>query len=171
MDNNTFGTRLRTARKKANMTQKDLAVAVGSKHNSVSNWENDQNMPDPDTIVKICEVLNVSASYMLPSKSAVANKAESAAEPSNAGISEAAMRIATLFDSLDDAGKELINVVIDLQVKRMEGEQMRVRRIPVIKGTEDSIVFAKYMSKREAQELAKEREELAKEREELAQRT
>jgi transcriptional regulator with XRE-family HTH domain len=68
MENNTFGTRLRAARKSANMTQKELASAIGAKHNSVSNWENDQNMPDPDTIVRICEVLNVGADYMLPSK-------------------------------------------------------------------------------------------------------
>lgn len=68
MENNTFGTRLREARKNAHMTQKELAAEIGAKHNSVSNWENDQNMPDPDTIVRICETLNVGADYMLPSK-------------------------------------------------------------------------------------------------------
>lgn len=68
MANNTFGARLREARKNAHMTQKELALEIGAKHNSVSNWENDQNMPDPDTIVRICETLNVGADYMLPSK-------------------------------------------------------------------------------------------------------
>lgn len=46
-------------RKKAGMTQKELADAVGAKKSSVSNWELAQNSPDIDTLVKICEVLNV----------------------------------------------------------------------------------------------------------------
>lgn len=80
MGNNTFGARLREARKNARMTQKELASAIGAKHNSVSNWENDQNMPDPDTIVRICETLNVGADYMLPSKNARGNSVEDPTE-------------------------------------------------------------------------------------------
>lgn len=68
----TFGSRLREARKAKQLTQKELAVQVGAKHNSVSNWENDLNKPDPDTIELLCEVLEVSADYLLPSRRAKA---------------------------------------------------------------------------------------------------
>ena len=50
---------IRFYRKKAGMTQKELADAVGAKKSSLSNWELAQNSPDIDTLVKICEVLNV----------------------------------------------------------------------------------------------------------------
>ena len=35
-----FGEKLRQARKNCRLTQKELAEAVGAKHNSISNWEN-----------------------------------------------------------------------------------------------------------------------------------
>ena len=46
----TFGQRLRKARKERGFTQKQLADLIDAKHNSVSDWENDKNKPDPDTI-------------------------------------------------------------------------------------------------------------------------
>ena len=67
-ENNVFGVRLREKRKENKLTQKQLAEIVGAKHNSVSDWERGYAMPDPDTIVLICEALNVSSAYLLPSK-------------------------------------------------------------------------------------------------------
>ena len=61
----TFGQKLKLARKNKKYTQKKLAEAIGAKHNSISNWENDQNKPDPDTIELICGVLDISANYLL----------------------------------------------------------------------------------------------------------
>ena len=148
-----FKDRLKEARKNAGLSQEKLGNILGISKQTISDYERGYSEPDMNKIMQFMKVLNVDANFLWM---------DEMAEPSpETTLSKDAMRIATLFDSLDDAGKELINVVIDLQVKRMEGEQMRVRRIPVVKGTEDSIVFAKYMSKREAQELAKEREELA----------
>ena len=59
----TFGEKLRTARKAKNLTQKQLALLIQAAHNSISNWENDQNMPDPDTIQHLCWALNVEPNY------------------------------------------------------------------------------------------------------------
>lgn len=59
----TFGQRLRTARKEKQLTQKELAAKINAAHNSISNWENDQNMPDPDTIQNLCWVLDVQPNY------------------------------------------------------------------------------------------------------------
>ena len=64
-ETSTFGSRLRISRKEKNLTQKALADVIGAKHNSVSDWENDKNMPDPDMIVSLCEALNVSPGYLL----------------------------------------------------------------------------------------------------------
>ena len=59
----TFGAKLRSARRDAGLTQKELAAKIGAKHNSVSNWENDQNKPGPDTIELLCAILGVSPNY------------------------------------------------------------------------------------------------------------
>ena len=59
----TFGQRLRVARKEKKLTQKELASKIQAAHNSISNWENDQNMPDPETIQNLCWALDVQPNY------------------------------------------------------------------------------------------------------------
>ncbi len=59
----TFGERLRKARKEKGLTQKELATMISAAHNSISNWENNQNMPDPDTIQHLCWALDVQPNY------------------------------------------------------------------------------------------------------------
>lgn len=59
----SFGEQLRLARKNAGMTQKQLADAIGAKHNSISNWEKGQNQPDAETIRRLCRALKVEANH------------------------------------------------------------------------------------------------------------
>ena len=59
----TFGNRLRVARKAKQLTQKELAARINAAHNSISNWENDQNLPDHDTILRLCRELDVQPNY------------------------------------------------------------------------------------------------------------
>lgn len=61
----TLGARLMAARKKCGYTQRELARQIGAKHNSISNWEKDRNMPDPLTIEAICRVLSVTPNQLL----------------------------------------------------------------------------------------------------------
>lgn len=59
----TFGEKLRSARKAKKLTQRELASRIHAAHNSISNWENDQNHPDPDTIQNLCWALEVTPNY------------------------------------------------------------------------------------------------------------
>jgi transcriptional regulator with XRE-family HTH domain len=70
---NTFGEKLREARKNKNLTQKELADLINAKHNSISNWENDQNKPDPDTIELLCGALDIDPNYLLSKSGIEAN--------------------------------------------------------------------------------------------------
>ena len=63
----SFGQKIKAARKEKNLTQRQLAILIGAKHNSISDWENDKNRPDPDTIELLCGVLSLSPSYLLDS--------------------------------------------------------------------------------------------------------
>lgn len=100
----TFGEKIREARKAKNLTQKQLAEAVGSKHNSISNWEKDLNKPDPDTIELICGVLDITPNYLLGTASNELGPLEK--------------DIISKFCKLDDIGKEIVTFLLDKEIQR-----------------------------------------------------
>lgn len=59
-----FGKRLREARKKAGMTQEQLAEKLILTAESVSRMENEKGMCMPEHIVHICELLNITSDYL-----------------------------------------------------------------------------------------------------------
>lgn len=61
----SFGAKLRLARKRANLTQKQLADQIGALHNSVSQWECGINRPSQDVIRALCDALGVTSDYLL----------------------------------------------------------------------------------------------------------
>lgn len=63
----TFGEKIKEARKQKNLTQRQLADLIGAAHNSISDWENNKNKPDPDTIELLCGVLKITPNYLLAS--------------------------------------------------------------------------------------------------------
>ena len=112
-ENNVFGTRLKEKRKEKKMTQKQLADMVCAKHNSVSDWENGKNKPDPDTIERICEVLDISAAYLLPSnRSEATNEVDIlyvSMSSGNASTDDLRKRLHDLIDQMDDESLKLLN--------------------------------------------------------------
>ncbi len=61
----TLGDRIREQRIKKGFTQKQLAELIGAKHNSVSDWENNKNKPDSNTIKLLMKALDVDANSLL----------------------------------------------------------------------------------------------------------
>lgn len=59
-----FGKRLKKARKKAGMTQEQLAEQLILSSDSVSRIENGKGMCMPEHIVHICEILNITSDYL-----------------------------------------------------------------------------------------------------------
>lgn len=55
---------IRRFREMRRMTQKSFAEQVGKSRNVISNWERGENSPDPDTIVLICRVLQVTPNQL-----------------------------------------------------------------------------------------------------------
>ena len=52
-------------RKEKNMTQQDLADLIPVSREAISKWELGKNRPDIDTLMKICNIFNISFSEML----------------------------------------------------------------------------------------------------------
>lgn len=102
----TFGEKIRNARKQKKLTQKQLAELIGAAHNSVSDWENNKNKPDPDTIELICGTLDIAPNYLL-------GKAEDSISPFD-------KQLLSDFHSLDAQGQETVRYILDNEKKRCE---------------------------------------------------
>ena len=61
----TVGQRIRYARKKMGMSQKDLADKLGISYVGVSQWENDKRKPKYETLQRIAHALNTSAMELM----------------------------------------------------------------------------------------------------------
>lgn len=60
-----IGNKIRYFRENRGLNQKELANRIGVSNSRVSNWEQGINRPDADTLVLICNVLQVSADELL----------------------------------------------------------------------------------------------------------
>ncbi len=121
----TFGNRLKEARKVKQLTQKQLAEKIGAKHNSVSDWENDKNKPDPDTIELICGILDVSASYLLGTK-----------DPLNL-LSPEAIEVARAYDNAELDKQNIVRLALGLKLKR----ESKIAKFPKKKETPDYLTL------------------------------
>lgn len=107
----SLGERLKIARKNKGLTQKQLADYIGSKHNSVSDWENQKSKPDPDTIELICGTLDITPNYLLgiqPKEQAFITKEE--------------QRHLHKYRSLDDKGKHTVGTILEMEYNRCNAE-------------------------------------------------
>ncbi|MBQ6876857.1 MAG: helix-turn-helix transcriptional regulator [Oscillospiraceae bacterium] len=57
---NSIGENIKTARKKLNITQEDLATKLSVTRQAVSNWENGKTEPDIETLTKIAQIFDIS---------------------------------------------------------------------------------------------------------------
>lgn len=60
-----LGVKLKEARKKEKMTQKELAELLGVYQKDISRWENSEYIPSLEVFAKLCQTLKVSADKML----------------------------------------------------------------------------------------------------------
>lgn len=106
----TMGERLRNARENKGLLQSQLANLIGVKSSAViSNWEKDTNKPDAEKIVRICEALNISLSYLLDYHGENPIK-----------LSNTEMEHIKKYRVLDEHGKEMVDVVLDKEYKRYQ---------------------------------------------------
>lgn len=104
----TLGERIRFAREQKGLLQSDLAKLINVKSSGViSNWEKDLNKPDAEKIVRLCSVLDISASYLL----------DYYGKP-DIEFSSAEINHVKKYRDLDDHGKELVNLVLEKEHDR-----------------------------------------------------
>lgn len=109
----TFGQKLKEARKSKDLTQRQLADMIGAKHNSISNWENDQNKPDPDTIELICGILDIEPNYLFSKEK---NTNDDRVDDSN--LSKAEQEMIHKYRFIDNKGKHTVDTVLEMEYNR-----------------------------------------------------
>lgn len=60
-----FGEKLKEARKKAGLTQEELAELIGISRAAVAKWETDNGLPDIENLKTVAGLLDVSVDYLL----------------------------------------------------------------------------------------------------------
>ena len=63
-----IGNKLNRARTKANLTQEQVADALGVSRQTISNWENEKTYPDIKSVVTLSDLYGVSLDYLLKDK-------------------------------------------------------------------------------------------------------
>jgi len=110
-----FCQRLREARKKAGMSQSDLATKVGVVKATISSYESGNREPDLEKLACILTVLGADANYMLLGETEKAGQQNHSLSPSPAAIS-----IAQKYDRLDRSGKRLLDIIAEIEIQRLE---------------------------------------------------
>lgn len=60
-----FGKRLKELRRKANLTQEQLATRLGISKSVVSYYELSERTPSPEILIKLVSIFHVSSDYLL----------------------------------------------------------------------------------------------------------
>ena len=85
-DTNTVAKNIKEARIGKNMTQMDLADAMGVSYQAVSNWERGNSMPDISKIPDLCKLLDLDFEQMVGGESRATKAAHRIMEDENAKV-------------------------------------------------------------------------------------
>ena len=103
----SLGERIRKARDSKGLKQSELAEMIEVKSAGViSNWEKDINKPDADKIIKLCEVLGISASYLLDYYG------------NSISVSIEEQEHIKKYRTLDPYGKKAVTSILDIEFER-----------------------------------------------------
>ena len=104
----TLGAQIRKYREHRRLTQKQLAEKLGESSGSVIyNWEKGIGRPDCDKLVRLCDILDISADELLGCKSM--------AQRTTAAEWDTIQK----YRALDEHGKEVVDYLIDSEYKRV----------------------------------------------------
>lgn len=105
----TIGDRIKLAREAKGLLQFQLARIIGVKSaNVISNWEQNVSKPDANKMVKICQALDISLSYLL----------DYYGNEKASSLSDEAMQVAKDYWDLDYWGRKVVQSVISDEQER-----------------------------------------------------
>lgn len=99
-----LGARIKKCREVKGMSQAGLAECMGQKNASIiGNWELGNSRPDADKLCKLCDVLGVSADYLL------------GRIPEDTTIAGEANELTRRYLAMDGRGQAVVKAIVDLE--------------------------------------------------------
>lgn len=129
--------KIREARESCGLTQAKLAEQLGINDVTLSGYELGKHDPKSDTLVKIARICHVTVDFLLGRE-----------DEAEAPLSAEALAFARAYDKMSAYGKAIVGTV-------MEQEEIHkgAKRLRVLPTVHDSDLYARYLSKREAEEV------------------
>lgn len=78
-----IGNKIKNARINANLTQENVAEALGVSRQTISNWENEKTYPDIVSVVKLSDLYDISLDHLLKEKRTMSNYLDYLEESTN----------------------------------------------------------------------------------------
>jgi phage repressor protein C with HTH and peptisase S24 domain/DNA-binding XRE family transcriptional regulator len=128
------GSRLKSARRLAGLTQKHVYEKLGVAQSTYSSWETGKAEPDLETTRVICEIINISMDDLLGVRTD--SHLKTTLRPDEKFIIET-------YRYLDNHGKEVINTLLILEKSRLGSDAKRFK-------IEEKIPFKVYTQKASA---------------------
>lgn len=134
----TFGERLQDCIKKANKSQRQVAAEINVSPTRLNYWVKNRCEPEIAHIKALSVALGVSTDFLIGNEKAAAE----------APLSAEALAFARAYDKMSAYGKAIVGTVME-QEKIHKG----AKRLHVLPTVHDSDLYARYLSKREAEEV------------------
>lgn len=105
-------------RKRLNLSQEQLAEKAGvKKFTTVSSWERGANLPNIETLFKLCEIFNITMDEMYGVNTADITDRRAAAETIREQYGEKAVHLIGIFAAMNNIGQtKLVDYATDLIV-------------------------------------------------------
>lgn len=107
----SVGSRIKEKREELCITQQELADKINCTKAAISNYEKNVSVPKTEFLIKLMDVLAVDANYLFQ------DEFNNEMEEDVAHNSEE-IRLLTNYRKLDEISKEVVNKVIDIELKR-----------------------------------------------------
>ncbi|MDD6236714.1 MAG: XRE family transcriptional regulator [Clostridiales bacterium] len=98
--------------KENKMTQKKLSELLNVSQAAVTNWTKGKNSPDIETLIQICNILNISINDIL----------DVDVSDADSELSKTERTYIQKYIALDNNGKSLVHLIIDNETQRMRSQ-------------------------------------------------
>lgn len=108
-----IGKRIKEARQKAGLTQKDLSRLVGVTPSAITNYENEVSHPKEAVLYQLMQVLQVDANFFFQ---------DEVSPPEGAALSPAECEHMRKYRALSSGGRRVVDTVLDREYERMQAQ-------------------------------------------------
>ena len=130
----SIGERISELRKQRNISQVQLAKALGISRQAVSKWENDQSSPDTVKLIQLADLLNTDSEYL-----ATGCHAKLKAEPS---VIKVVQRVDNIVERVVEKPVEVEKIVEVERIVEKVVEIPRIKKVIRVKYLRNPLEFA-----------------------------